>query len=236
MPIPRGVSSRRLNRRSFARLAAGALIFGWTGSAARGQVTAGLLADDGSPIRSFAAPDRKRLLDLPTPLIVGIGETLVVEFFDYNCGYCRQAAPGLDQMLREDKALRLVFIHNPILSPGSARAAETIAAIQIIHGVGVAYEIHKRALAAAGRVSEDTILELARAGGLDEAPIVATMPAAREAVRAQRQFASDNRLRYTPTFSIGNTAFIGWPGVPSMERFLAAVRRCGTLQCSDPQQ
>lgn len=195
-----------------------------------------LAADDGSPIRSVPAPDRHRLFALPGLLTVGAMDAAVtiVEFFDYNCGYCRQASPGLDQMMKSDRNLRLVFAHNPILSPSSLRAAEAIAAVQTVHGASAAYAIHRSLLETAGRASEEGALAAARAAGLDVARIETAMTAAgvRDAVRAQRDFARENRLRFTPTFAVADRAFIGWPGAPTMTRFVAAARRCGVLQCA----
>jgi protein-disulfide isomerase len=200
-------------------------------------LTATLETDDGSPIRNFPAPDRDRLLNLPGLLAVGPSDAAVTiaEFFDYNCGYCRQAAPGLDQMLKNEPMLRLVLIHAPILSTASQRAAEAVAATQSLHGATLAYDLHKRILAAPGRASERTAFEILRAMDVDVAGIEAAMSAATvsEALRAQRQFAAESRYRYTPTFVLADAAFIGWPGVPTMTRFAAAARKCGALQCGD---
>ncbi|MDZ4057924.1 MAG: thioredoxin domain-containing protein, partial [Polynucleobacter sp.] len=51
------------------------------------------------------------------------GDVTVVEFFDYNCPYCKQAAPEIDALLEADKSVRLVLREWPILSEGSAIAA-----------------------------------------------------------------------------------------------------------------
>jgi protein-disulfide isomerase len=199
------------------------------------DVAAGFAADDGSPIRSFPAPDRGRMLGLPGLMTLGPADAdvTIAEVFDYNCGYCRQAASGLDQMLRDDRSLRLAFVHNPILSPASARAAAAIAAVQELYGTAVAYDLHKRALAAPGRASEATVIDFARASGLHAGRIEGAMAAqtVQNALRSQRQFAMESRLRFTPTFVIGDVAFIGWPGTSSMARFVAEARRCGALQC-----
>ena len=206
------------------------------GSAAAGAPP-GLVEDDGSPIRTLAGPDHRRLLALPGLLTAGAGDggVIVAEFFDYNCGYCREAAPGLDRMLKDDGSLRLALVQTPILSPGSLRAAEAVAAVHALEGAAAAYEIHKRVLAAPGRISDAQVIEAARASGLDAPRIESAMasPAVQDVVRAQKQFAAESRLRYTPTFAIGDVGFIGWPGVATMTRFVAAARRCGSPQC-DP--
>lgn len=223
------------DRRRALQIAYVGLSGAWLAPAVAAQ-RASLAADDGSPIRSFAAPGLDRLLALPSLLLKGASrpESVVVEFFDYNCGYCRQAGPGLDEMVKDDRTLRIVLVHTPVLSPASARAAEAVAAVLAAHDMPAAYAVHQQALAAPGRVGEQTILDLARAAGLDTDRIAAALPAAREAVHIQKQFALDNRIRYTPTFAVGDTAFIGWPGVSTMQRFVAATRRCGGPQCGSP--
>jgi protein-disulfide isomerase len=225
-----------LDRRQAVRLAC-SLVGAVAASSAAAGLPVRLFADDGSPIRSFPAPDDKRLSNLPALLAVGPAQAdvTVTEFFDYNCGYCRQAAPGLDEMARSDPSLRLAYVHNPILSPASQRAAEAVAATQALLGGAVAYDLHKRLLAAPGRVSEQTAFALLRAGGMDAQRIEAMMSDAtvRDALRAQRQLAVDSRIRFTPTFVVANVAFVGWAGVSTMKRFAAAARRCGAPQCGD---
>jgi protein-disulfide isomerase len=51
------------------------------------------------------------------------GKITVVEFFDYNCGYCRKAFPDVMKMIGQDKDIRLVMKEFPILGPGSTYAA-----------------------------------------------------------------------------------------------------------------
>ncbi len=223
-----------MNRRALLHAAlAGALL---APARLRAESAPALLADDGSPIRNFPAPDPVRLAALPGLLARGpAGATAtLVEYFDYNCGYCRQASPGLDRMLRDDGALRVVFVHNPVLGPGSVRAAQIVAAVQALHGVDAAYDLHRRLLETPGRATGESALALVRAKGLDAAPVesAAFGPAA-ESVRAQQGFAAANGLRFTPTFALAGRAFIGWPGVESMRRFVVAARRCGAIQCAD---
>lgn len=223
-----------LDRRAALGAAAAALALAASGRALA-QAIEGLTADDGSPIRAFRAPGIASLTGLPGVLAQGPAEAdaAIVELFDYNCGYCRQASSGLDQMLHADSRLRLVFIHNPILSPASARAAEVVLAVQTLHGAQAAYGLHRRLLETPGRANEQSALAYSRAAGLDAEKIADVSNGAPvvEAIRAQKLHAATNRMRFTPTFVMAGVAFIGWPGVPTMQRFAAAARRCGALRC-----
>ena len=210
------------------------VLFGAQRSAAAANML-DLATEDGSPIRNFPGPDEVRLLALPGVLIVGAADADVTltEFFDYNCGYCREAGSGLDELLRSDRKLRVVFAHNPILSAASARAARAHASVLLLYGAGLAYELHKRLLALPGRIDDGAALEIAVAMGLDRDRIVRAMsePEVAAHLRKQMQFAADAGLRITPTFVMAGVGFVGWPGVATMSRFLAAARRCGALRC-----
>ncbi|MBR7518288.1 thioredoxin domain-containing protein, partial [Mycobacterium tuberculosis] len=50
------------------------------------------------------------------------GDVTVVEFFDYNCGYCKRALPDMDALLKSDPKLRFVMKEFPILGPDSTKA------------------------------------------------------------------------------------------------------------------
>ena len=58
------------------------------------------------------------------PLSVGNGDVTVVEFFDYNCGYCRQTLPELMKLIESDKKIKVQFMEFPILAPGSTEASK----------------------------------------------------------------------------------------------------------------
>ena len=84
------------------------------------------------------------------PLSIGNGDVTVVEFFDYNCGYCRQTLPELIKLIDSDKKIRVQFMEFPILAPGSTEASKiAIAAAK----QGKYLEFHK-AMFGVGRAKE----------------------------------------------------------------------------------
>ena len=84
-------------------------------------------------------------------LSIGKGDVTVVEFFDYNCGYCRQTLPELIKLMDSDKKIRVQFMEFPILAPGSTEASKiAIAAAK----QGKYLEFHK-AMFAAGRANKE---------------------------------------------------------------------------------
>ena len=196
-----------------------------------------LATEDGSPIRNFPGPDENRLLALPGLLIVGAADAdaTLIEFFDYNCGYCREAGSGLDELLRSDRKLRVVVRPQPDpvgrVGPGGAGARERVARSMAPGGPTSCTSVCSRC-PVASTMSQRSISR-ARWGWI-ETRLVRAMagPDGRRASARQMQFAADAGLRITPTFVIAGVGFVGWPGVATMSRFLAAARRCGALRCS----
>lgn len=99
------------------------------------------------------------------------GDVVVVEFFDYRCGYCRSMTDGLEQLLANDTGLRFVFKEYPILGEDSMRAAQAALAAALQDG----YEPMHFALMRARDMSIDGIRRLATEHGLDPDQLVADM-------------------------------------------------------------
>jgi protein-disulfide isomerase len=222
-------------RRFFVQAALAALVANDAASAAIDAFP--LAADDGSPLRAkrIAQPEALRALALLQQRGPADADLFGAELFDYNCGYCRQAALGLDEIICGDARLRFAFAHNPVLSPDSEFAARAQIAAHALHGADKAYLLHMRLLTMAGRIGRAQALSAARAleWNADALENAAESPRVREALAAQMGFAATRGLKMTPTFVIGDVAFIGWPGVPSMRRFIVAGRKCGAPHCGN---
>lgn len=222
-----------LNRRAVTAGLSGGLVLAATARAA-GALSA-LASDDGSPIRTLAMPSRMPFIDVPGLQRLGspTADVVVHEAFDYNCGFCRKAASGLDEVLAGDDRLALVLVHDPILSPASAAVATLQQAVFRRLGDTAAHAYHRALLDLHGFLDAARAREVARSMGLDLAAAEAAEPLARaEAdLRAQRGRIADLRLKFTPTFVIGETAFVGWPGPATLRAMVAADRGCGRLRC-----
>lgn len=218
-------------RTVIAGLGGGLLLAATAGEAA----TTGLAADDGSPIRTFAMPSRTPFVGVPGLQRFGAedADVVVFEAFDYNCGYCRKAAPDLDAVLASDPRLALVLVHDPILSPASAAVAALQQTIYRRSGAEAAHGFHRALLDLHGFVDAPRARAIALAAGHDPATVEASREAARAAadLEAQKKRAADLRLKVTPSFVVGETAFIGWPGAATLRAMVAAERACGRLRC-----
>ncbi|MDX0190379.1 thioredoxin domain-containing protein [Sinorhizobium meliloti] len=151
------------------------------------------------------------------------GDAILVEFFDYNCPYCRQATPMLDSLEREDKGLRLVFKEYPILGPGSVFAARAALASQ---KQGKYLAFHKAMMAYEGRITEDSSLEVAANVGLDVGRLKQDMadPAIDEIIKRNVALAQALRISGTPSFVVGKEIVRGLTDANSLKRLIASAR------------
>lgn len=190
-----------------------------------------LVADDGSPMRNFVVADAPGLLSTRGLQRLGRADAavVVIEAFDYNCGYCRAAGRDLDDLLRSRPEIALAPLHLPILSPASLDVARIQTAILHRHGGEAARAAHVALLGARGFLDGPRARALAFDLGVRVEPEDET--AADAEVAAQRAAAARAGLKITPTFVIGDVAFVGWPGRSTIERFADAYRVCGRIVC-----
>lgn len=153
---------------------------------------------------------RKEIFDDPASPVGGNpnGDVTVVEFFDYNCPYCRRVAPVLVEAEKTDPGLRFVYKEWPILGPNSTFAARAaLAAVK--QGKYVAF--HKAMMGTSGLVNESKVIEIAKAGGLDVARLRKDIddPEIKAAIERNHALASALRITGTPSFVIGDQVVRG---------------------------
>ena len=146
-------------------------------------------------------------------------DVILVEFFDYACGYCRASLPHIDRLIAEDKGLRVVFRELPILGPDSVVAARTSLAAS---KAGKFNSFHD-ALYAAGRPSTQTIAAASTATGV--APVSAPQPEFEAELRRNFQLASSLGATGTPLFVVGDRVFNGAVGYEVLEQAIADARK-----------
>ena len=149
------------------------------------------------------------------------GDVTIVAFFDYNCGYCKKAAPALDRIVQEDGRIRLVYLDWPILTKASVYGA-LVALAAKRQGK---YEAVYRALIAlpGGRVSEDEMRAALAATGADLDRLQRDADKHKTGIIAQIKrnaaLAQNLGLQGTPTYVIGS----GVASTLDYEGFKAAV-------------
>lgn len=192
-----------------------------------------LEADDGSPIRNFGIDESLVIARFSQAQRFARGKSAVrlFELFDYNCGYCRGAGKAIDEMLAADQSVELVLVHHPIVSSASVDAASLQQAVFLHHGAERAYDLHLALMTSRGPVNGARVRSICREMGLDGF-------SDNESVLAVAQVASMTKaaialgLKFTPSFILADTAFIGWPGRGTLDAMIAAKRQCGQVQCA----
>ena len=158
------------------------------------------------------------------------GDVTLVEFFDYNCGYCKRALKDLQTLIKEDKNLRVVLKEYPILSEGSAEAAQiSLAAAK----QGKYMEFHTALMSSRGQANEAKGLRIAKEIGLDMKRLKADMadPAIMASLKEQVLLARSLNLRGTPAYVIDNIVVPGAVGADRLRKHIAKVREKGCKYC-----
>ena len=193
--------------------------------------------DDGHPVPNMRVPVELSddIEELPGAIWGGNPSAAVtlVEFYDLNCPWCRGAAKSLDELMRQDKDIRVGLVNNPILSPASAQAAKVQLAVLKTKGAAAAHGLMERLFAAPGRIDGPRALDAAVAMGLDRAETerLADGDETRGTLGRQMRLAASLGLVATPSYVVGGAAVLGWPGANSLARIVANARLCGTISC-----
>ncbi len=145
------------------------------------------------------------------------GDVVLVEFFDYACGYCRASNPDVERLLREDPRLRVVWRDYPVLGPASDRAAiASLAAAK----AGRFRRFYDRLFATA-RPTEASIAVARTAAGLGEVELTAEM---RDELERNFELGRAIGATGTPTFVIGDRVLQGAVGYEALKEAIAAAR------------
>lgn len=156
--------------------------------------------------------DQRMLLEQdPNAPVLGNpeGDVTVVEFFDYNCPYCRQAMPEVQGMLDADPNVRLVYREWPILGEGSVFAARAALASR---NQGKYEEFHWAMMGMTGRAEEASVMRIANEVGLDIDQLLADMESPEVNAHLEESMRLSQALGFngTPSFVIGEDLLPGF--------------------------
>jgi protein-disulfide isomerase len=159
------------------------------------------------------------------------GDVTVVEFFDYNCGYCRKALSDMDALVKSDPKVRFVLKELPILGPDSVKAHIVSQAFRKLMPEKYA-EFH-RTLLQSGHADEASAIAIAASMGVDEAKLKASMQLAEIGVLFDQnnQMAQGLNITGTPSYVIKDTVIPGALGFEVLSQSVANVRKCQSTTC-----
>jgi protein-disulfide isomerase len=178
---------------------------------------------------------RQTLLNAPHSYVVGnpSGDITLVEFFDYNCGYCKKALADVQALLKNDPKLRVVLKDFPVLGPDSVEASRVaLAAKKQLQGDKL-LDYHVKVMDTRGRVNGEKALATAKEMGLDMARLQKDLESAEVRNALQENMALGDKLGLTgtPAFIIGESVIPGAVGLDPLKQVVANVRQCGKASC-----
>jgi protein-disulfide isomerase len=161
----------------------------------------------------------------PTSPVIGNpkGDVTLVEFFDYQCGYCKAVHADVRRLLDSDGKVRLVYKEFPILGPASITAARAALAAQ---RQGKYDALHVALMENRGQLDDDKVFRIAGSVGLDVTQLKKDMqaPEINDILQRNLRLASELNIRGTPAFVVGDQIVPGAVSLDKLKELIAAGR------------
>jgi len=161
------------------------------------------------------------------------GDVTFVEFFDYNCAYCKHAMGDMLTLLKDDPKLKIVLKEFPVLGPDSVEAAQVAVAVRMQDKTGKKYlEFHQKLLGGRGPADKAHALAVAKEVGMDMTQIQKDMqsPEVKATLEENFKLAEALGLNGTPSYVIGDQVVVGAVGLPALQKDINTAR-CGKADC-----
>ncbi len=161
------------------------------------------------------------------------GDVTFVEFFDYNCGYCKRAMTDMIDLMKADPKLKVVLKEFPVLGPGSVEAAQVAVAVRMQDPTGKKYlDFHQKLLGGRGQADKARAMAAAKEAGLDMTKLEKdlTSPEVRATIEENFKLAEAMGMNGTPSYVIGKQVVIGAVGADALKEKIG-IARCGKATC-----
>ena len=162
------------------------------------------------------------------------GKVTIVEFFDYNCGYCKRALDDMAKLLKTEPDMKLVLKDFPVLGPDSIEAAQVASAVRNQLPGDKFWPYHYKLLSSHGRVGKAQALSVAKDMGLDMDQIQRDMDkaATKAGLQQNMELADALNLTGTPSFVVGRDIVVGAVGYDELKGRVDNYVHCGKAECS----
>jgi len=190
---------------------------------------------DAAKHEATIATNADAIFNSPRGVVLGNkdGDVTFVEFFDYNCGYCKRAMSDMLDLMKSDSRLKVVLKEFPVLSQGSVEAAQVAVAVRMQDPTGKKYlDFHQKLLGGRGPADKARAMAVAKDVGLDMAKLEKDMasPEAKATIAENFKLAEDMGMNGTPSYVIGKQVVIGAVGLDGLKEKIAQAR-CGKETC-----
>ena len=176
------------------------------------------------------AENRDKIFNSKHQVVLGNpkGDITLVEFFDYNCGYCKRALADKIELMKSDPKLRIVIKEFPVLGPGSIEAASVSIAARMQDPSGQKYfDFHQKLLMGRGQADRTRALAVARESGFDMARMEKDLqsPEVKASLEEVMQLAEALGINGTPSYVVGSSVTAGAVGVAALRQQVDAARK-----------
>ena len=185
--------------------------------------------------RNAVKENAQVLFNSPLQVVLGNpqGDVTFVEFFDYNCAYCKRALSDMMELMKADPKLKVVLKEFPVLGQGSMEAAQVSAAVRMQDKNGKKYlEFHQKLMLGRGQADKTRALAVAKEIGLDMTRLEQDLTSneARATIEESLKLAEALGLNGTPSYVVGPDVLVGAVGVAALRDKVNAAR-CGKATC-----
>jgi len=184
---------------------------------------------------SAVAGNAEAIFNSPRGVTLGNkdGDVTLVEFFDYNCGFCKRAMADMLDLLKSDPKVKVVLKEFPVLGKGSEAAAKVAVAVRMQDPTGKKYlDFHQRLLGGRGEADKARAMAAAKDAGLDMARIEKDLasPEIDATIAENEALARAMGMNGTPSYVIGKQVVIGAVGLDGLKEKIS-IARCGKATC-----
>jgi protein-disulfide isomerase len=161
------------------------------------------------------------------------GDVTMVEFFDYNCAFCKRAMADMLDLLKTDPKLKIVLKEFPVLGEGSVQAAQVAVAARMQDKAGKKYiDFHTKLLGGRGPADKAHALAAAKEAGFDLGRIEKDMQSdeIKQTIDENMKLAEELGLNGTPSYIFPSEVVVGAVGLPAL-RGKVNTARCGKETC-----
>ena len=156
------------------------------------------------------------------------GDVTLVEFFDYNCGYCKRTLGDMAELLKSDSKLRVVLKEFPVLGPGSIEAAQvSVAARMQDKGAKKFFDFHQKLMGGRGQADRAKAIAAAKEAGFDIARLEKDSQSAevKSSLAESMKLAETLGINGTPSFVVGDALVPGAVGLDNLRQKIKEARR-----------
>jgi len=161
------------------------------------------------------------------------GKVTLVEFYDYNCGFCKRGLEDVARLIKENPDLRVVLKEFPVLSQGSMEAAQVASAVRLQVSPDRFWNFHHKLMSSRGSIGRAQALAVAKEVGVDMARLTRDIdgPEVKAALAETMQLGESLGISGTPSYVVGQDVVVGAVGFESLQTRIANVRKCGKSTC-----